>query len=204
MRRIYFAVPLLVLLSGILTACSSAPQVSVWQDDVEPAVRSGSVGGSSTACTLPVTFDIAPSWTPRPVVGAADSLPKQGNVTLACEIDAKPAGVFGFLRVWSSIDTVKNSRRVLDAYLAEEREISEPKYRETMAGPFSATEVTYLKSSTDGPAKRERALSVLLPEGYLIIHIGGLDTQEHEKLLPGYELARDTMAASAASFPKAQ
>ncbi|MEU9758534.1 lipoprotein [Streptomyces sp. NPDC047987] len=204
MRRLCFAVPLATLLAGIITACSSAPEVSVWQDGIEPAARSGSIGGAGTACTLPVTFDIAPSWTPRPVVGTAGSLPRQGDATLACEVDAKPAGVFGFLRVWSGTGTAKNSRSALDAYLAEEKKISGPEYRETKAGPFSATEVTYLKSSADGPAKRERALSVLLPEGYVIIHVGGLDTQEHEKLLPGYELARDTMAASSTSFPRAQ
>ncbi|MFF9349514.1 lipoprotein [Streptomyces sp. NPDC014734] len=163
------------------------------------AAKGGTVGGSGAACRLPVTFDLAASWKPKAVdvdpgseLGAA--LGVQGGITMVCEIDAKPAGHIGFLRVWKGEKSDRTPRRVLEAFMAEERGAEKVTYTEGTAGDQPATEVGYTVVSEllDEP-KKERAFAVSTPDGPVVIHLGGLDTKEHEAMLPAYELARKSL-----------
>ncbi|MEU0406082.1 lipoprotein, partial [Streptomyces sp. NPDC006197] len=70
-------------------------------------------------------------------------------------------------------------------------------YRETRAGALAAAEVTYTTHSelTD-ETKEQRAFAVSTPKGaVVIVHLGGLDTDEHRAMLPAYELAKSTTKA---------
>ncbi|MFF1933336.1 lipoprotein [Streptomyces sp. NPDC058228] len=164
----------------------------------ENAMKGGSVGGSGSACALPVTFDLAASWKPEAVqLGedeAVNELVRQGPVTLVCEIDAKPAGSIGFLRVWTGDRTDRTPRQVLEAFLADEPNAGKITYTDTEAGTLPATEVGYTVSSElpDGPRKK-RAFAVSTPRGPVVVHLGGLDSEEYEEMLPAYELAKRTV-----------
>ncbi|MFE7240529.1 lipoprotein [Streptomyces sp. NPDC057580] len=162
------------------------------------AVKGGSIGGSGSACALPVTFDLAASWKPAAVRVVEDDelseLGKQGPFTLVCEIDAKPAGNIGFLRVWTGDRTDGPPRQVLKAFLAADPNASEATYTEVKAGALTAAEVRYTFSSEllDEPMK-QRAFAISTPSGPVVVHLGGLDPQEHQEMLPAYELAKKSV-----------
>ncbi|WP_240134304.1 lipoprotein [Streptomyces sp. MUM 178J] len=168
-----------------------------------PAARTRSVGAPDTACELPVAFDLAASWEPEAVkLDTEFGALTHGPVTLVCEIDAKPAGNIGFLRVWTAGDDEGggDARAALEAFVAEEAQSRDAvAFTETQAGGFPAAEVGYLNTSEflDGP-KKERALAVSAPGGLVVLHLGGLDTEEHEAMLPAYELAKKTLRAASA------
>ncbi|MGY0060799.1 lipoprotein [Streptomyces sp. LZ34] len=174
---------------------------------VNVAAASGELGGRDTACPLPVRFSLAKSWKPEAVkeVEGADpelgsTLLKQGPVTLVCEIDAKPAGHIGFLRVWTGdkdeAAAGTKPRQLLKAFMAEEKDARDARYSELKAGDLPAAEISYILDNPDLGAKRERALAVMTPKGGVVLHLGGLDTEEHDAMLPAYELAKQTMAGA--------
>lgn len=162
---------------------------------VEPAKRAGSVGAAGSACPLPVSFDLAAGWTAEAV--RLEEL-TAGPVTIACEIDAKPAGHLGFLRVWTAQGGVPGRRAALRAFVAAETpDRDRVRYTETRAGDLPATEVSYLNTAAvlDGP-KRERALAVETDGGLVVLHLGGADTAEHDAMMPAYALAKRSLRAS--------
>ncbi|MEU0831600.1 lipoprotein [Streptomyces sp. NPDC005969] len=162
------------------------------------AVKGGSVGGPGSACALPVTFDLVASWKPAAVQAVEDDalseLAKQGPVTLVCEIDAKPAGNIGFLRVWTGDRTGSTPRQVLKAFLAADPNAGRATYTDLKGGSLTAAEVGYTVSSEllDEP-KKEQAFAVSTPSGPVVVHLGGLDSQEQQEMLPAYELAKKSV-----------
>jgi hypothetical protein len=179
---------------------------------VEVAERGGTIGPSGSACQLPVTFDIAEEWTAESVdAGAAsaktsgggeddlggevaDALLHQGPVTAACEVDAKPAGHIGFLRVWTGAPGDDDARAVLKAFVAAEGGTSKAKYHDFTTGDLKGVEVEYLfTSKLLDETKPERALAVTTTNGPVVVHLGGLDSGEHRAMLPAYELAKRTL-----------
>ncbi|NEA64746.1 lipoprotein [Streptomyces sp. SID12488] len=199
-------VPLLVAaLAGSLAGCSEAAD-----DDAQAktnatasasataagagagAKSGGSIGADGSACELPITFDMAEHWTAE----AVDEPPRQGPVALVCEVDAKPAGHIGFLRVWTGDPGTDDARTVLEAFMAAETGASKARYSTFRTGPLTGVEVKYAyKTEFDDEAKTERALAVTTPRGPVVVHLGGLDTEEHEAMLPAYELAKRTLKA---------
>jgi hypothetical protein len=192
-----------------LTACSSEPEpgspqggtqaepagAKPWLDDTKAATAQSKVGGPDTSCKLPVSFDVAAKWKAKQVEDAAEggSLANQGSFTMACEIDAKPAGHLGFLRVWTS-KKPGPARKALEEFLAADRNITVPEIREVTVAGAAAAEVTYVRDNpTAEIKKRERALLVPTPDGAALLHLGGLDDDEHEQMLPAYVLAKQTM-----------
>ncbi|MFE7274061.1 lipoprotein [Streptomyces sp. NPDC057623] len=186
--------------------------------DGDTAVKSGgTIGAAGSACELPVTFDIARYWEAEAVDAGtekdksadsgdrsaeddelaqeiADALLHQGPVTAACEVDAKPAGNIGFLRIWTGEPGADDARTVLEAFLAEESGVSKAKYSAFKAGDVAGAEVRYLVTSELlEETKEESALAVTTEEGPVVIHLGGMDTDEHRAMLPAYELARKTL-----------
>jgi hypothetical protein len=119
-------------------------------------------------------------------------------VTAACEIDAKPAGHIGFLRVWTGQPGDADARSVLRAFVAAEDNVSKEKYRDVKTGGgVAGVEVEYLYTSKLlDETKKERALAVTTPDGPVVLHLGGMDTEEHEAMLPAYELAKRTLRAA--------
>nr|WP_244217349.1 lipoprotein [Streptomyces carpinensis] len=209
-----------VLLSGVLTGCAQKSQgdgsrasraaatadASAGADAAgDAARRGGSVGAPESACPLPVGFDVAADWKAKAVEAAAtggsaadkdlaDAFLRQGPVTAACEIDAKPAGNIGFLRVYTGEPGSQDARSVLRAFVAAEGDVSKERYRPFKAGDLDGVEVEYLYTSKvmEG-SKKESALAVVTPKGPVVLHLGGLDTEEHDQMLPAYELAKRTL-----------
>jgi hypothetical protein len=88
------------VLAGVLTGCSEAAEGDDSKASARPSATAetsgrhdaaassgGTIGAAGSACELPVTFDLAKSWKAE----AVEAPLSQGPVTLACEIDAKPA-----------------------------------------------------------------------------------------------------------------
>ncbi|MET7618429.1 lipoprotein [Streptomyces sp. NPDC005408] len=199
------------LVTVALTGCSS--QVAVDQplaeesakgvakgdgkgDAARTAAKGGTVGGAGSPCALPVSFDLAADWKPKPVKEDKQFGPtKQGPVTLLCEIDAKPAGHIGFLRVWTGGRSGDDARKALEAFVADgAKSRDKVVYAPAEAGQYAATEVTYLNTNEflDEP-KKERAIAFTTPKGVVVVHLGGLDSEEHDAMLPAYELAKKSV-----------
>ncbi|MEU0133471.1 lipoprotein [Streptomyces sp. NPDC006296] len=165
------------------------------------AAKGVALGGQGSACALPVTFELAAGWKPAAVAVEAGSelaaLGEQGPVTLVCEADAKPAGNIGYLRVWRGEPLAGEPRAVLESFVAADPNTSRAAYSEVRAGTLTAVEVRYTVSGElpDEP-KPERAFAVATPDGPVVVHLGGLDAQEHEEMLPAYTRARSTLALS--------
>ncbi|UUU22652.1 lipoprotein [Streptomyces sp. DSM 40750] len=214
------------LLAGVLTGCSEAAQSdyakasagatrsATAEAAADAAESGGSVGAAGSACELPVTFDTAEKWqaeaveTEVPGGGSgseedelaaelAEGLLHQGPFTAACEIDAKPAGNIGFIRVWTGEAGAKegDAEALLKEFVAAEGNTSKAKYSAfTSDSDVSGTEVEYLYTSEAlEETKKERAFLTVTPDGPVVVHLGGFDTQEHEEMLPAYELARRTL-----------
>lgn len=198
------------LVMGMLTGCSSEPGsgsgpdkpadsakgTAKGTDTAKAAEKGGTVGDSGSPCALPVSFDLAADWKPE-AVNNDDEFGSftQGTVTLVCEIDAKPAGNIGFLRVWTGGKSGDDARKALEAFVADEAKSREKvEYKETKAGDLSATEVTYVNTDEflDEP-KKERAFAVTTERGVVVLHLGGMDSEEHEEMLPAYELAKKSV-----------
>lgn len=205
-----------VLLAGLATGCateggdSGAAAGASAGTSAKTARRGGSVGAPKSACALPVTFDVAEFWKAKAVdaekesaatgdlAELADAFLRQGPVTMACEIDAKPAGKIGFLRVWTGKPGDADARAVLQEFVAAEPHADKAVYRTFRTGDVTGSEVEYVTTSKImEESKTERALAVTTPEGPVVLHLGGLDTGEHEAMLPAYELAKSTLRVTA-------
>ncbi|MET9449724.1 lipoprotein [Streptomyces cinerochromogenes] len=177
------------------------------------AARGGTIGAAGSACELPVSFALAKDWRAKSIdaekelakaskgedgdlSGAlADTFLRQGPVTAACEIDAKPAGNIGFLRVWTGKPGDADANGVLRAFVAAEDNVSKEKYHSfRTGGGLDAVEVEYLYTSKLlEETKKESAFAVSTPEGPVVLHLGGMDTEEHEEMRPAYDLAKQTL-----------
>ncbi|MFF9151486.1 lipoprotein [Streptomyces sp. NPDC014846] len=177
------------------------------------AARGGTIGAAGSPCELPVSFGLAKDWKPEAIdaeaqsakaskgsdddlSGAlAESFLRQGPVTAACEIDAKPAGNIGFLRVWTGKKGDADAGGVLRAFVAAEDNVSKAKYHSfRTGGGVSAVEVEYLYTSKLlDETKKESAFAVATPDGPVVLHLGGMDTEEHEAMRPAYDLAKQTL-----------
>jgi hypothetical protein len=154
-----------------------------WSDGVRPASSATKIGAGAP-CPLPVTMDIAEKWQPE---GVDAGTLRQGGLDLFCEVDAKPAGAIGFLRVWIG---AAQPRAALESYLADQKDTSEITYRDTEIGSGTGTEVIW-KSGESG---RKRAFAAATPGGAVVVVVGGIDDEEYEALLPGYLLAKNSLA----------
>ncbi|KOX21284.1 MULTISPECIES: lipoprotein [unclassified Streptomyces] len=201
-------VPALLAAGTLLTGCGGpeplpgatpgarpTAEASAAKPAAEP-VAAASLGGPGTACALPVSFSLAKDWEPEAVRNPEDpefaALTRQGPATVRCEVDAKPAGHLGFLRVWTA--ERGPARAALEGFVKAERGSSGASYRETTAGGAPAVEVTYtVRSELLDEDKEERAFAVATPEGTVVVHLAGTDTEEHRAMLPAYELARTSL-----------
>lgn len=167
-------------------------------EGVEVAAKGGRLGGAGSACELPVTFDLAARWKPKAIELEPDSvladLAEQGTVKMVCEIDAKPAGNIGFLRVWRGEASEDGPQAVLKAFVEDDPNASEAAYTQVKAGALAAAEVGYtVHSELMDESKQERAFAVITPDGPVVVHLGGLDSDEHTAMLPAFELAKKSM-----------
>ncbi|MFI1104950.1 lipoprotein [Streptomyces melanogenes] len=191
----------------VLTGCGGGkdsagkPVARPTQASGAPAASgAGTVGGAGSACPLPVVFATADHWKAKAVKldgTALDALAQQGPFTMACEIDAKPAGNIGFLRAWTSTAKEGTPRAALEAFVTADKNAGKAAYTEIKAGSLPAAEVVYeTYSKLLDESKQEHALAVLTPGGAVVLHLGGMDTGEHKEMLPAYELAKKSLRAN--------
>ncbi|THA74498.1 hypothetical protein E6R60_20435 [Streptomyces sp. A0642] len=211
-RTVRALAPVLLLAAVALTGCSSGSgDGGKAKADAKPlasgaaeapgrtAVKGGTVGGSGSGCELPVDFELARHWKAKAVVpdeagSEFAALSRQGPVAMVCEIDAKPAGHIGFLRVWQGDDEGSTARRALEGFVKAEENASEIAYAETTAGKLAVTEVAYtVHSKLMDESRPVHAFAVATPKGPVVVHLGGLDATEHEGMLPAFELAKGTV-----------
>ncbi|MEV0007251.1 lipoprotein [Streptomyces sp. NPDC051840] len=209
MRGAIRALVPVVLTTAALAGCSSSTgsgtETGKNGDTAPPeaaettgAGKGRTLGGPGSGCELPVTFGLAADWKPQAVTVEPGSdlaeLAEQGPVTMVCEIDAKPAGNIGYIRVWQGKESGDDPSATLKAFVADEPGAGKAVYTQVKAGALAATEVAYTVDGEllDEP-KKERAFAVTTPDGPVVVHLGGLDSDEHEAMLPAYELARSTL-----------
>ena len=158
------------------------------------AAEAGRVGTAASGCALPVTFGLAEDWKPKAVTIAGDELlaelAQQGPLTMACEIDAKPAGLIGFLRVWTGKSG--DPRANLTAFIG--KDALKPAFTEMQIGGRPAVEVVYeKKSQLDDAIEPEQAFVVETGQGLLAVSVDSFDSGEHKDMLPAYELAKSSL-----------
>ncbi|MEV4709340.1 lipoprotein [Actinoplanes sp. NPDC049316] len=157
------------------------------------APADGVVGAKGSACELPVTFPVAPKWKPKAVEVADDDplaeLARKGPLRMVCEIDAKPAGHVGFLRVWS--DPKGGEPRAALQPLVSGKKTRNVTYKPFTAGGQGAVEVSFeqYQELLEEHVKR-RAFAVRTPGGAVVVELGTLDSSEFEAMLPAYDLAK--------------
>ncbi|MFI1828490.1 lipoprotein [Streptomyces sp. NPDC020412] len=193
----------LALLSGCGTEAEPSGKAAPSSaSGTESAAATGpvhSVGAKGGPCPLPVTLDAPADWKVAPVklegeAGAAIGV--QGTVTLACELDARPSGATGFLRVWTGSLPGENPRAALEAFVTDvpDEKREQVVYREVKAGALPAVEVTYLgTSAVTEETEKERALAVGTPSGVVVIAVDAMDDAEHDAVLPAYERAKQSV-----------
>ncbi|WP_229076316.1 lipoprotein [Actinoplanes sp. DH11] len=166
-------------------------------DAANGGVVDGVVGAAGSGCELPVTFKVTEKWKPKAVDIAADDpladLVKKGNLRLICEIDGKPAGHVGFLRVWTG---PASAPKAALKPLVSEGKTRKVKYSTVTAGGFEGVEVAfeqYQKLLEEWLPNR--AMAVRTGDGVVVLDLGGLDAAEHKAMLPTFELAKTSMAA---------
>ncbi|WP_405898209.1 lipoprotein [Streptomyces sp. NBC_00727] len=204
-RTVRGLVPVL-LAAAALTGCSSdsdsgggaKAEKSAGTPAAKAAAKGGTVGGAGSGCELPVTFDLAKDWKPEAVSVDPDSelaeLGTQGPVTMVCEIDAKPAGQIGFLRVWQAKVTTVTPREALKGFVGADENASKATYKEVTSGGQQLVEVAYtLHSKLMDEDRPAHAFALPTPEGPVVVHLGGLDSAEHGEMLPAYELAKKSV-----------
>ncbi len=144
-----------------------------------------------------MTLGVADSWKPKAVSFAADDpfaeLARRGPLTMACEIDAKPAGNIGFLRVWTGAG--QDLRPALQAFIGTD--VVSPQFTDVTIGGKPGVEVVYQsKSQLDDELEKERAFAVPTAEGMVAVVLDSFDDTEHEEMLPAYELAKSTLTVT--------
>ncbi|MFI0960416.1 lipoprotein [Streptomyces sp. NPDC021080] len=204
-----------VVATGCSTTADESPKAGTSATSTDRAsgatgttAKSGAaLGPAGSACELPVSFDTAENWKPQSIDAAAqapigtdgtrdvtDPLFRQGPVTLVCEIDAKPAGNIGYLRVWTGKPGADDAVTVLKAFVAAEHGAGKAVYRTFDAGGLSGAEVEYVHTSEAfKESKKESAFAVTTDDGPVVVHLDGLDTGEHTEMLPAYRLAQRTL-----------
>ncbi|MEV4493404.1 lipoprotein [Micromonospora coxensis] len=162
-----------------------------WHDEVAPAAAGVTVGPKGSTCPLPITFSVPAKWKVRAVTSGADR--KTGPAVPICEIDAKPAGHIGFLRVWRIEGPAPRTPQItLDAFMDDDGRATERQYRRTKAGPLDSFEASWA-----GERARRRAILVSSLYGKVLITLDGADSDGFTAVFPAYQLAK-----SSANLPK--
>lgn len=158
------------------------------------------VGPRDSACKLPLTFDAAADWKPKAVdakeLGEFAELANVGEFTNVCEIDAKPAGNIGFLRVYIAAGRSGQPREHLEAFVkAGRREVSGATYKDIQVAAQQGAEVTWnLKNKSLDMTTRYSAFAMNTKAGAVVVALTPFDEIEHEQMLPAFRLALQSAA----------
>lgn len=183
-----------VLTAVLLAGCDTGSDKSTAQTSgPEVSAGDGPIGGDGSACPLPVTFELPKGWKAQAVTGTDFQM---GDVSLACELDAKPAGMIGFVRVFTggtSAPADSVLRAFVNDYKGKGEGDTQEKYTSVKVGGTDGAEVEYINRSASGTSKRERAFVVRPGNTAVVVHVGGVDDEEHDSMLPSYQLIQKTV-----------
>lgn len=134
-----------------------------------------------------MTSDVAAKWVPEPVSAeAAEAF--GGPNRVACEIDAKPAGILGFVRVY--LATQADPRAALQAHATGTGpQATDQRFRRITTPAGAGWEIGYRSDET-----LARAFAVPAGTGTVVVEWRGVDEDEHRSGRPAYVLARTSLA----------
>ncbi|MEC3973783.1 lipoprotein [Amycolatopsis sp. H20-H5] len=177
----------------VLAGCGSADQAASTTDAPKPGAQAPAgdeVGAAGSACPMPVTFKVAAKWKPQ----ASTSGTKLGGAELLCEIDAKPAGSIGYVRVLLA-KGVTDPMAALGAYTAVGKN-SGFAYTDVQAGAVAAKEVTYTAKSMDVDLPNQ-VLAVPVGGNVALVTISSIDADLFKEIQPAFELAKSSLKLTA-------
>lgn len=166
------------------------------------AVAGARLGAAGSACRLPFTFDATAEWKPKAVdvkeFGDLAELAKVGEFDTVCEIDAKPAGHIGFLRVYLAEGLSGQPREHLKPFVEfSKREISNVTYQDIQVASQQGAEVTWdLKDTEFDLTTRYSAFAMNTKAGAVVVQLSPFDESEHEAMLPAFRLAQTSAAVA--------
>ncbi|MEU4620359.1 lipoprotein [Actinoplanes sp. NPDC023801] len=182
---------------------SAAPASSA--PGAAPAAAEGElIGAKGSACPMPLSFRAAAGWKPSAVdvksLGELAALAKIGDFTVVCEIDAKPAGSIGFIRVHVAKGLSGLPREHLASFVKADgkgKEVSGAVYSDVQIGGGQAAEVTWeVYSAVAEQRTRYTAFALNTGDGAVVVRLAPFDEGEHAGMLPAYELAKQTVKAA--------
>ena len=177
---------------------------------VSPGTPATKLGAAGSTCVLPVAFDVPPLWKPKAVdvaeLGELAGLYRNGPFSVVCEVDAKPAGEVGFLRVHTAPGRTGSPRSHLETFIAAENpeareagnfEVRKSDYRELTIGGQPAAEVTYetYNKSMEHESKYS-AFALNTPQGAVVVKLSPFGADEHANVLPAFQLAEQTLTVN--------
>lgn len=187
---------------------------NVCADTVTPTTSPGTptvrLGAAGSACDLPVAFDLVALWKPEAVdteeLGELASMFRNGPFEVVCEVDAKPAGDIGFLRVYVSKNSAASPRSSLESFIAADfpearkagnLEVRKPEYTELTIGGQPAAEATWesYNKSMDHLSKCS-AFALNTPRGAVVVRLSPFGADEHPNVVPAFELAKKSLTVN--------
>lgn len=182
---------------------SSASGDDVWADQVAAAEAGETIGGADSACPMPVTFALGQGWTPteiteedtRDEIGQAAYV--RGDFRQICQIDGPLGGQLDQLLVWAADTALPATEATLRSFLdatPSQDPVRDQQFREiTVDGRSSAEMTTLTYSDLIESERRKRGFVVSTDEATVIVRLSGFDVADHNQLVPGYVLAKETL-----------
>ncbi|GIF42429.1 lipoprotein [Actinoplanes xinjiangensis] len=195
--------------TGAAPPASSAPATGAPSASAPagvPAAAAGaSIGAKGTPCQLPFSFQTAADWKAKAVdvkkLGELAALAKVGEFTVVCEIDAKPAGSIGFLRVHVADGLSGAPAEHLQEFVKAavgKREVSGTDITDVQIGGAQAAEASWETFDKEYDMRsRYTAFAMNTKAGMVVVQLAPLDTGEFTSMLPAYELARKSVKIQA-------
>ncbi|MEV4283861.1 lipoprotein, partial [Actinoplanes xinjiangensis] len=182
-----------------------APEAVAVGSGFAAAAAGATIGAKGTPCQLPFSFQTAADWKAKAVdvkkLGEFAELARVGDFTVICEIDAKPAGSIGFLRVHLADGLSGAPRDHLAAFVkASSRSgaASTTTYTDVQIGGAQAAEVTWERKDEElDLEKKYTAFALNTKRGAVVVQLAPFDSGEHTAMLPAYELARKSVKIQA-------
>jgi hypothetical protein len=179
-------------------SASSAPAAPA---EVPAAAAGASIGAKGTACELPFSFQTAADWKAEAVdvkkLGELAALAKVGDFTVVCEIDAKPAGSIGFIRVHLAGKLPGEPAEHLQEFVKDavgKREVSGTDITELQIGGAQAAEASWETVDKEYDIRSKyTAFALSTKSGMVVVQLAPLDTGEFTAMQPAYELAKKSV-----------
>jgi hypothetical protein len=164
------------------SGAASAPAAPADPAFAEPApAEAGGTIGPGTACAIPATLSTAPKWNPKDVSRHDLTV---GEATLRCEIDPKPAGVVGF--IWVYTYDGDDAQHALTTVLAHPSLGGKKSAEQQVTiGGKSGVEAALVAEET-GPGRAFAA-------GGVVVVWRGFEEEDFVAGLPAYVLARTSV-----------